>query len=147
MTRGAIIDPDLDQAIRELVLVEKRLSQVERMLADPGKDNYHDLLRMKNERADHLGALRARAERLQIDPRALRVVIREADRLRSKARGREHVSLDKLRAVLERAAEWARQERAERAADLAAAQIDLATVTQRCTGLAGAIDYLEKSRG
>lgn len=147
MTRGAIIDPDLDQTIKELVLVEKRLTQVERMIADPAKDSYHDLLRMKNERADHFATLRLRADRMRIDVRALRVIIREADKLRSKARGREHVSLDKLRAVLEQAAEWARQERVERNADFVAAQMELATVTQRCAGLATAIDYLEKSRG
>lgn len=146
MTAGAIIDPDLEEAIETLRFAERRLRDVELHLLDAAPEKYQFRMQMIHERADLRERIRIRAEKLNLDPRALALIIREADKVRSKQRGREHVPLEKLLTIVTAAAEYARIDRAEAHADMLAAQERAAAMTHRSVGLAKAVQYLEASR-
>ena len=145
---SAVIDPDLEKAIVELRFAEDRIRQIEAILEDSDHHKrYPDLARMLAERADLAATIRTRAETLKVDPRGLRLMIRLADKVRSRARGRATVNLDKLLTVVTDAAEIARIDRAEAHADLLAVEERLKSAKARATGLASAADYLERCRG
>lgn len=147
MKPAAIIDPDLDQAILELEMAERRVRQIEDQLLDGSPERYPFLTQKLQERADLKTQIRTRAEKLNVDPRALALMIREASRLRSKARGRHHVALDKLLAAVREASKRAAIERAELNAEMLAAQERAAVAVHRSAGLSLAVEYLEASRG
>lgn len=142
-----IIDPDLEDAIQVLAPMERRIRQIEDILADPDHiKNYPNFARMLRERADLRETIKIRADKLNLDPRALALIVREAEKVRSKQRGRQHVPLSKLLTIVATAAEYARIERAELHAEMLAAQERAAVSTHRSIGLAKAVEYLEASR-
>ena len=141
-----IIDPDLEDAIEALRFTERRLRDVEQHLLEAAPEKYQFRMQMIHERADLREQIKIRADKLNLDPRALALIIREADKVRSKQRGRQTVPLGKLLTVISTVAEYARIERAEAHAEMLAAQERAGAATHRSVGLAKAVEYLEACR-
>jgi|GEM_PF-3302103 len=147
MTAPAIIDPDLEQVIEDLQYTVQRIQQIEGQLLDADYvRRYPDLSRMLQERQDLRDLVALKGEKLNLAPRALSLIVIEANRVRSKARGRRSVPLDKLLSVIRIVSDAATRDRAEANADLIAVQERAKAATTRSSGLANAIAYLEASR-
>jgi hypothetical protein len=147
VTAATIIDPDLEQAIEDLQWPVRRIRQIEDQLLDPDSvARYPQLTSMLHERGELRDRLKLKADQLNLDPWALMLLVVEAEKARSKARGRRPVSLDKLLNVVRIVGEYAGRERAELNADLVAVQHLASVAAKRATAAARAVDYLEASR-
>lgn len=138
-------DPDLDQAIEDLEWTAINIRTVEGQLigADDIKD-YLVLARRKAELADLKGIVAARAERLNMKPRALVLIVELARRY--KMQNRRRPSAAQMANVLRMSADAAERDRDEAAANLVMAQHECRQVRARLDAALGALDYLEASR-
>jgi hypothetical protein len=138
-------DPDLDQAIDDLEFVASRIRHVEQQVVrlDESKE-YQTLVRRQHELADMKAEITVRAEKLNMPPRALLLVVEQASRLRRQNRRRPTAT--QLETVLRTAADLAERDRIEAAANLVLARNQQAHVTTRLGAIDGALKYLEASR-
>lgn len=146
MTAGAINDPDLVQAIEELGYVVRHLEQLDRQLIelDPIK-GYKRIMAMRTEKGDLLDQISARAGKLQVEPRALAMLVGTANRLRSPRKNQIptlNVVLNHIDVIKTTAERDAIEAEAEAKIALAVAH----GARVRAKAGAGAIAYLEASR-
>lgn len=137
-------DPDLAQSIEDLRWTVKRLRVLESQMGtlnDPR--NYNKLAAVLGERADVIGELRVRAEKLNMPWRALLLVVEEYWRL--VARHRRKPDERVLEGAVRTAGEIAERERIESAAELVAAQYRANLNAARVTAATAALAYMEAS--
>lgn len=137
-------DPDLDQACEDLSIPVAQLAQIDGEIArsDP-VSKYDELTALLVERADFRDQVRLRAERLNLAPRALVLIVEEASRL---SKGRRKVVTAAVRSAIATTAERYRRDKLEAAADLIAARHGDVTASQRVSAADAAMAYLEASR-
>ena len=137
-------DPDLDQTCEDVKYQVMRLQQLDDMVVrqDPVK-GYDRLAALLSERADLRNQVRVRAERLNLAPRALVLIVKEVQRL---SRGNRKVVTAAVRTAIATAAEQATREKLEVAADLIEARHREVTVNQRLAATTAAAAYLEASQ-
>jgi hypothetical protein len=146
MSAGTITDPDLTLAIEELNFVVRRLEQIDFQLLelDP-VEGYSRIVAMRTERADLRERVRIRAEKLNVAPRALAILIGTANRMRS-ARKHQLPTLAAVRNQVEIVTDAAKREHAEAEADAKIALVVARGAALRAKAGADAMSYLDASR-
>lgn len=146
MSAGTIIDPDLVQAIDDLQYVVRRLEQMDQLIHDLDEtEGYGRLVKMRTERADLRDQIRVRAEKLNVGPRALAILVSTANRMRTPRKNQ----LPMLAAVLNNidiVTSAAAREQAEAEADAKIARVVARGAGLRAKAGAEAMAYLEASR-
>ncbi len=145
MSAGTITDPDLMQAIEDLKYQARRLEQIDSLINDLDEvEGYSRIMAMRTERAELREQLRIRAEKLNLPPRSLYLLVSTANRLRT-PRTNQLPTLKIVRSHIEIARDAAEREHLE-----ADAEAKIARVVARGAGLrakAGtdALAYLDAS--
>ncbi len=145
MSAGTITDPDLMQAIEDLKYQARRLEQIDSLINDLDEvEGYSRIMAMRTERAELREQLRIRAEKLNVPPRSLYLLVSTANRLRT-PRTNQLPTLRVVRSHIEIARDAAEREHLE-----ADAEAKIARVVARGAGLrakAGtdALAYLDAS--
>ncbi len=145
MSAGTITDPDLMQAIEDLKYQARRLEQIDSLINDLDEvEGYSRIMAMRAERAELREQLRIRAEKLNVPPRSLYLLVSTANRLRT-PRTNQLPTLKIVRNHIEIARDAAEREHLE-----ADAEAKIARVVARGAGLrakAGtdALAYLDAS--
>ncbi len=145
MSAGTITDPDLMQAIEDLKYQARRLEQIDSLINDLDEvEGYSRIMAMRTERAELREQLRIRAEKLNVPPRSLYLLVSTANRLRT-PRTNQLPTLKVVRSHIEIARDAAEREHLE-----ADAEAKIARVVARGAGLrakAGtdALAYLDAS--
>lgn len=146
MTAGAINDPDLIQAIDDLRYVVSRIEQLNQQINDLDEvEGYGRIVKMKTDRSDMLDQVRVRAEKLQVAPRALMLLVSTANNMRS-ARKMQLPTLATVRNHLEIARAAAERDHGEAEAEAKIARVVARGAAIRAKAGADAIAYLDASR-
>lgn len=146
MTAGAINDPDLVQAIEELQFVVSRLEQLHQQVNELDEvEGYSRIVKMRTEIADLRDTIRVRAEKLNIPPRALAMVIGTANKLRTN-RKRQLPTLAVVKNHIAIVQDAAAREQAEAEAEVKTARVVARGAAMRAKAGTDAIAYLEASR-
>lgn len=145
MTAGTITDPDLVQAIDDLQYEVRRLEQMDRLIHELDEnEGYQRLVKMRTERADLRDKIRIRAEKLQVPPRALALLVSTANRLRT-ARKNQLPTLAVVRNHIEIMASAAERDQLEAEAEAKIARVAARAAALRAKAGADAITYLNAS--
>ena len=143
-----IVDPDLEAALGDLVHVARRIRQLNSILLAGERatitNGYQQLAQQIQERADRWGEIRVRAEKLNVPPRALMLMVEEADRIYRRRKRR--CSLKDLLAAVRVVSEVYERDLEEADVDLIAARENAAEARRRATASSKAIIYLEACR-
>lgn len=147
MSPSTITDPDLVQAIDDLRYVVGRLEQMDRLIQDLDEnEGYQRLVSMKTERGDLRGKISVRAEKLNINPRALALIVSTANRLRT-ARKFQLPTLAVVFNHIEILADAAGREQLEAEAEAKLARVTARGASLRAKAGADALAYLNLSAG
>jgi hypothetical protein len=135
-------DPDLMQAIEDLHHVVARIRQLESQVADAINDplKYSRLSAAQQDRADQLDLVRARAERLNLHPRALMLIVEEYWRL--KGPGKRKPTTGAIEVALDAVLKQAKVAEAEAIAEAEFARMTSLRAASRWTAAAEALKYV-----
>lgn len=146
MTAGAIIDPDLVQAIDDLRFVVGRVEILNQQINHLDEvEGYGRIVAMKTERSDLLDQVRARAEKMAVAPRALMLLVGTANRLRT-PRKSQLPPLSTVRGHIEIAAAASLRDQEEAEAEAKIARVTARGAAIRAKAGADALAYLDASR-
>ena len=146
-------DPDLDQAIEEMVQDARRLRLLQRQVAQADEvREYRNLASRKFELAELTESFNVRGEKLclaedrALAGRALLMVTEEADRLRERDRQRRRPSFNRLRDAMSVAAAREERMRLEAASEVALAEYVRKIATHNAAATASVLRYMDASR-
>jgi hypothetical protein len=145
MSAGTITDPDLMQAIEDLKFPARRLEQIDSLINDLDEvEGYGRIMAMRTERAELREQLRIRAEKLNVPPRALYLLVSTANRLRT-ARKNQLPTLAVVRSHIEIARDAAEREHLEADAEAKIARVVARGAGMRAKAGTDALAYLDAS--
>lgn len=145
MSAATIVDPDLVQAIDDLQYVARRLEQVDALINDLDEvEGYSRIMAMRTERSELREQLRTRAEKLNVPPRALLLIVSTANRLRT-AQKRQLPTLAIVRNHIDIARSAAERDQAEAEAEAKIARVVARAAGMRSKAGTDALAYLDAS--
>lgn len=146
MTAGAINDPDLVQAIDELQHVARRLVRLDELVTSIDLvEQYDRIAQMHAERADLRSQIRIRAEKLNLDARALLMLVTMANGMRTQ-RKHQLPTMEAVRNRIEIIRDAAERAQIEAEAEAKFARFVATDAKLRAKAGADAIAYLDASR-
>lgn len=138
-------DPDLDMAITDMAPVVARIRSLEEELAN----NRHEgallkpIMHLEVQRADQIGALRLRAEKLNLPWRSLMMIVEEANFLRQRTRRKP--ALPQVLVAVKAAVERTELDATEAVAELKLAEARQRLASSRATAASAALAYMRAS--